>query len=55
MVTETTEVSTSDPSVGATPSDAWAWHTINWRHAERTVRRLQARITQATQQGKWGR
>ena len=45
MVTETTEVSTSDPSVGATPNDAWAWHTINWGHAERTVRRLQARIT----------
>jgi RNA-directed DNA polymerase len=55
MATETTPVPASDPSVGATPSDAWAWHATNWRHAERTVRRLQARITQATQQGKWGK
>ncbi len=55
MVTETTEGPTSDPSVGATASDAWAWHTINWCQAERTVRRLQSRITQATQQGKWGK
>src|SRR5205085_12072566 len=55
MTTETTQVSTSDPSVGATPSDAWAWHAINWRHAQRNVHRLQTRITQATQQGKGGK
>src|SRR5205085_10473901 len=55
MTTETTQVSTSDPSVGATPSDAWAWHAINWRHAQRNVHRLQTRITQATLQGKWGK
>src|SRR5213592_4855574 len=55
MATETTQAEASDPSVGATPNDAWAWHATNWRHAERNVRRLQARITQATQQGKWGK
>ena len=55
MTTETTEVLTSDPSVGATTDITWAWHQINWRHAEKNVRRLQARIAQATQAGKWGK
>jgi RNA-directed DNA polymerase len=55
MTTETTEATVSDPSVGATTDPAWVWHHINWRHAERNVRRLQTRIAQATQQGKWGK
>src|SRR3982074_1934558 len=55
MTTETTEVQTSDSSVGATTDITRAWHQINWRHAEKTVRRLQARIAQATQAGKWGK
>src|SRR6266699_3332695 len=55
MTTETTEVSSSDPSVGATADMPLAWHQINWRQAERNVRRLQARIAQATQAGKWGK
>jgi RNA-directed DNA polymerase len=55
MTTETTEAVTSDPSVGAVPNPALAWHQISWRHAERNVRRLQTRIAQATQQGKWGK
>jgi RNA-directed DNA polymerase len=55
MTTETTAAVTSDPSVGAVPNPAVAWHQINWRHAERNVRRLQTRIAQATQQGKWGK
>ena len=55
MTTETTEVRTSDPSVGATTGNALTWHQINWRQAERTVRRLQIRIAQATQAGKWGK
>jgi RNA-directed DNA polymerase len=55
MTTETTEVSPSDPSVGATADMAKAWHQINWRQAERNVRRLQARIAQATQAGKWSK
>src|SRR6266516_1492345 len=55
MTTETTEVLTSDPSVGATTDTQLAWHQINWRRAERNVRRLQARIAQATQAGTWGK
>jgi RNA-directed DNA polymerase len=55
MTTETTEVSPSDPSVGATADNPRTWHQINWRQAERNVRRLQARIAQATQAGKWNK
>jgi hypothetical protein len=44
MTTETTEVLTSDPSVGATTNTPLDWHQINWRQAQRNVRRLQARI-----------
>jgi RNA-directed DNA polymerase len=55
MTTETTETSISDPSVGATTDLPLAWYQINWRQAERNVRRLQTRIAQATQQGKWGK
>ena len=31
------------------------WHSINWHKVNQNVRRLQARIVQATQAGKWGR
>src|SRR5690349_8850296 len=31
------------------------WHAINWQKVHETVRRLQARIVKATQQGKWGK
>lgn len=55
MTTETTETRVSDPSVGAPTDTPFAWHQINWRRAERNVRRLQTRIAQATQAGKWGK
>src|SRR5436309_8864790 len=55
MTTETTEIPVSDPSVGATTNALVGWHQINWRQAERSVRRLQTRIAQATQAGKWGK
>lgn len=55
MTTETTETNVSDPSVGAAPHEASDWHQINWRQVERNVRRLQTRIAQATQQGKWNK
>ncbi len=29
------------------------WHAINWRKVYPTVRRLQARIVKAVQEGKW--
>src|SRR5690348_12427267 len=31
------------------------WHAIDWYKANQTVRRLQARIVKATQQGRWGK
>ena len=55
MTMETAEVDTSGPSIGATTDIALPWHQVNWRQAERNVRRLQARIAQATQAGKWGK
>src|SRR2546423_8927244 len=55
MTTETTGASPSDPSVGATADIPKAWHQINWRQAERNVRRLQTRIAQATKVGRWGK
>src|SRR5690348_10352906 len=55
MTTETTGAVVPDPSVGATTDRPIAWHQINWCQAERTVRRLQTRIAQATQEGRWGK
>ncbi len=55
MTTETTAANVSAPSVGATTDTSLEWHQLNWRQVERHVRRLQARIAQATQAGKWGR
>jgi len=31
------------------------WHAINWQKAHEEVRRLQARIVKATQEGRWGK
>jgi RNA-directed DNA polymerase len=46
---------TGDRAAGAAPGGPLDWHTINWRQVQRTVRRLQARIVQATQAGRWGK
>ena len=43
------------PGAGAASREEVAWHQINWQRAHRNVRRLQARIVQATQEGRWGR
>ncbi len=40
---------------GAASRDAVDWHAINWPKAHRLVRRLQVRIVQATQAGRWGK
>ncbi len=40
---------------GAAPHTPTDWHAIHWRQVERQVRRLQARIVQATQAGRWGK
>ncbi|MBH8592436.1 reverse transcriptase N-terminal domain-containing protein [Paenactinomyces guangxiensis] len=31
------------------------WHAIEWQKVYRNVRRLQARIVKATQEGRWGK
>lgn len=40
---------------GAAPHQEVDWHTINWYKVNREVRRLQARIVQATREGRWGK
>jgi RNA-directed DNA polymerase len=42
-------------SVAGAASHEVDWHTINWRKVYRNVRRLQARIVKATQEGRWGK
>ena len=39
----------------ATSHGSADWHAIDWRTANRNVRRLQARIVKATQEGRWGK
>src|SRR5215470_15831475 len=40
---------------GAAPDLASTWHTLPWGKVWRNVRRLQARIVKAVQQGRWGK
>src|SRR6266478_4767672 len=40
---------------GAAPEVAPDWHSINWKKVKRNVRRLQARIVKAIQEGRWGK
>jgi RNA-directed DNA polymerase len=42
-------------ATGAVSRKTDEWHTINWEKAHREVRRLQARIVKATQEGRWGK
>src|SRR3712207_2842161 len=51
-VPRTTQVATDTGAASHVPRD---WHAINWHSVHRTVRRLQARIVQAQQAGKYGR
>src|SRR2546430_8024091 len=55
IMTKTMRSPASDTSVSAPTDRAPTWHQMNWRQAERNVRRLQTRIAQATQAGKWGK
>jgi RNA-directed DNA polymerase len=48
----TTQATTS---AGASFGDAMEWHSICWSQCHREVRRLQARIVEATQEGRWGK
>jgi RNA-directed DNA polymerase len=40
---------------GATSHMEVDWHAIDWRHVNQNVRRLQARIVKATQEGRWNK
>ena len=40
---------------GAASAATLDWHALDWQTAPRTVRRLQARIVKAWQQGRWGK
>jgi RNA-directed DNA polymerase len=40
---------------GAAPDLVPGWHAINWRKVWHTVRRLQARIVKAVQEGRWNK
>src|SRR5437870_8046727 len=40
---------------GAAPDVASGWHAINWQKVWRNVRRLQARIVKAIQEGRWNK
>src|ERR1700730_5202998 len=40
---------------GAAPDFVPGWHAIDWRKVWHNVRRLQARIVKALQEGRWGK
>ena len=42
-------------TAGAPVDDAKLWHSIDWKAAEKHVRRLQMRIAKAVKENKWGR
>ncbi len=46
---------TAEQPAGATFQIVKGWHDINWQAVHSNVRRLQARIVKATQEGKWGK
>src|SRR5256884_2167628 len=46
---------TANTFAGAASHNEVNWRTIDWSAVHRNVRRLQARIVKATQQGRWGK
>src|SRR3954447_20339749 len=49
------DMSAAATLAGAAPGLATGWHSINWGKVWRNVRRLQARIVKALQEGRWGK
>lgn len=49
------QMTTQEICAGAPSGDPRHWHGIDWAKCHREVRRLQARIVKATQEGRWGR
>src|SRR5881397_1796976 len=57
-MTATRQAGTKVPTgmdAGALSDGDVVWHAINWHQAHTTVRRLQARIVKATQEGRGGK
>ena len=55
MAAQPTVTRVTTRRAGAASHGKVDWHAIDWRQANRNVRRLQARIVQATQDGRWGK
>ena len=55
MATGTTAAVAADTPVGAASRATGDWGQIHWHQVHRNVRRLQARIVQATQEGRWNK
>jgi RNA-directed DNA polymerase len=49
------QMTTQAVRAGALSGDPTSWHSIRWAECHREVRRLQARIVKATQEGRWGK
>lgn len=49
------DMSAAVTPAGAAPNAVPDWHAINWRKVWHHVRRLQARIVKAIQEGRWGK
>lgn len=49
------KMTTQENCAGAPSHDLTPWHDIKWAKCYREVRRLQARIVKATQEGRWGK
>jgi RNA-directed DNA polymerase len=48
-------MSAAEKLAGAAPDRVIDWHSIDWKHVYRTVRRLQARIVKAVREGRWNK
>src|SRR5438876_7465906 len=49
------DMSAAATLAGAAPDVASDWHAINWQKVRSDVRRLQARIVKASQEGRWNK
>lgn len=49
------QMTTQEVCAGAPSGEPTHWHGIDWAKCYREVRRLQARIVKATQEGRWGK
>jgi RNA-directed DNA polymerase len=54
-IKETKQMTAEHPAGAASHEIVKGWHDIDWHAAHSNVRRLQARIVKATQEGKWGK